>query len=106
MIFGTMKERQEVLDTIAARKEFEDLTDIQMACIHGMYWALDAVEQCEANAMYDEGSILEKMIHEIDKDAWDDASLAITLEIMETVAGFRDSNYSEGDDQNVVLAEE
>lgn len=72
MIFPTLKERDRVFEKIEKKEDFEDLTEIQMATIKGMYYAIESLE----NAKYDceseeEEEVVEECIDRIELDIAD-----------------------------------
>lgn len=97
MLFGTMKEAQEVLVNIFDRKDFDDLTPGQMNCIKGLYIALDVLDAYEENHCGDENAIsgkLGEIVDEVSCNAISRASEDIMGVISELVACFRDENAS------------
>lgn len=95
MLFGSMKEAQEVLVNIFDRKEFSDLTPGQMNCIKGLYIALDVLDTYEENHCGQESELTGKLgeiVDEISCKAISTAGEDIISVISELVACFRDEN--------------
>lgn len=93
MIFTSLTEREQALTTIEEKGTFDNLTDIQMATIRGMYYAIEVLE----NSKYDftiseDDTTVDKIQKETAESVTDDAIDSIVLEILEMYVAFCDDN--------------
>ena len=105
MIFSTLAEREEVLNAIDDKKNFEELTTRQQDYIDGIYDSMRELENMswdfDLEDLDEMTPTLNKLIKEIKESAIEDALSRLTIFALESVASFRDSNFiesEEGDD--------
>lgn len=100
----TFKVQEELIGCINDRDFPDGLTDWQKDNIRGMYWAVEAISDAMPDyEIYDDESVIEKMVSEVSLNALEDAIQRVELNILQTMASFLDNNalVEEGDEDEV-----